>query len=82
MFQTLISVPAENRSVKMNVIVNGVEEILNSPLTLSDLLKEKEINSKTVVIEHNKVIIRENEYPTTNLNEGDALEILRILGGG
>jgi len=66
----------------MNVYVNGAEERIPSPLSVSDFLKEKEIVSRNVVVEYNGVILKSDEYGSTSLKESDRLEILRILGGG
>ncbi len=66
----------------MNVIINGIEEKLIPPLTLSEFLIQKSIDSRSVVIEFNGEIIKEQSYPSQLLKEDDVLEILRIVGGG
>ncbi len=66
----------------MNIFVNGVEEKLVPPLTLSEYLVRKNINSRSVVIEFNGEIIKDQTYPTLSLKNEDVIEILRIVGGG
>lgn len=66
----------------MNITVNGVEETLSEPLTISDYLLKREVEGKSVVIELNGQIIKDESYDTEILKEGDSFEILRILGGG
>lgn len=66
----------------MTIIVNGVRESLSPPMSVSEFLKEKEINSRNVVVEHNGNILKSGEYESASLGNEDRLEILRILGGG
>lgn len=66
----------------MKIIVNGAGEVTGSGISVSSYLKEKEINHKNVVVEHNGIILKGEMYSSTVLNEDDRLEILRILGGG
>jgi thiamine biosynthesis protein ThiS len=45
-------------------------------------LAERKIEPRLVVIEYNREIIDRDRYATTALSSGDALEIVKIVGGG
>ena len=62
--------------------LNGKEEILDRPLNLSDLLKQKDINPDITVVEHNMEIIPKDNYSNIFLQDKDKLEILKLVGGG
>jgi len=40
------------------------------------------VSPRAVAVEHNGVIIERDEYARTTLGEGDAVEIVRMVGGG
>ena len=62
--------------------VNGRDVELDSPTPLLTYLDELGVNSKAVAVELNGVIIDRDSYPTTLLNAGDVVEIVRMVGGG
>ena len=62
--------------------VNGRDVELDSPTPLLAYLDELGVNSKAVAVELNGVIIDRDSYPTTLLNAGDVVEIVRMVGGG
>jgi len=52
---------------------------LDQPISLRDLLKEKNIPEQAIVAELNGSILTDF---TSLLKEGDHLEIIRMVGGG
>ncbi len=65
----------------MKVKLNGkIEEI--SQTTVLDLLKARNIEPQMVSVEHNLKILEKDEFATTALREGDAVEFLYYMGGG
>lgn len=65
----------------MKVKLNGkIEEIQQT--TVLDLLKARNIEPQMVSVEHNLKILEKDEFATTTLKEGDALEFLYYMGGG
>ncbi|MEW6682589.1 MAG: sulfur carrier protein ThiS [Nitrospirota bacterium] len=65
----------------MKVKLNGkIEEIQQT--TVLDLLKARNIEPQMVSVEHNLKILEKEEFATTTLKEGDALEFLYYMGGG
>ena len=64
------------------IIINGKEESIDDGFSIGDLLKEKNLDFDSVVVEHNRVIIDKSDYDNIELKEKDLLEILRFVGGG
>lgn len=66
----------------MNLQINGEKRQIPLSLTVTDLLKTLDIDSRRVAVEINRVIIKKREYDNHNLNDGDAVEIVNFVGGG
>ena len=66
----------------MNLQINGEKRQIPLSLTVTDLLKTLDIDSRRVAVEINRVIIKKQEYDNHNLNDGDAVEIVNFVGGG
>ncbi len=66
----------------MKLMVNGKIEELQQPMTVSDYLKYKAIDTKLVIIEWNFTTPPREEWSRITLNEDDNLEIIKIVGGG
>jgi sulfur carrier protein len=62
--------------------INGELRDFSSPLSLSDLIEQLGMKSDRVAIELNREIAPRNSWDTTNLSEGDRLEIVHFVGGG
>jgi thiamine biosynthesis protein ThiS len=66
----------------MQIRVNGEEKSFDGPLTVALLLELLAMNPRLVVVEKNGVIVERSELGREDLEEGDVLEIVRIVGGG
>lgn len=66
----------------MEITVNGDIQSFDKSITIADFLEEKGIEPATVIIEHNRNIIKGSDYGATMLNHKDHIEILRFVGGG
>ena len=66
----------------MNLQINGEKRQIPLSLTVTELLKTLDIDSRQVAVEINRVIIKKQEYDNHNLNDGDAVEIVNFVGGG
>lgn len=66
----------------MKITLNGEPFDLAEPLTVSQLLSRLEIDSRRVAIEHNLVVLKRSTYDTTQIAEGDQVEIVNFVGGG
>ncbi len=66
----------------MKVTINGKSEALSQKLSLLQLLEEKGLDKKRVVVELNLKIIPQEDLQKTLLQEGDSLEIVSFVTGG
>ena len=62
--------------------INGKEVQLNGPTSLLDYLEKLGASPRAVAVEHNGVIIERDAYASMILSDGDAVEIVRMVGGG
>ena len=64
-------------------VVNGERRTVAAGSTLGDLLRSLELDPRTVVIEHNGVVLRDRSaYDSLALATGDNIEIVHFVGGG
>ena len=62
--------------------VNGKRRELAAETDLTSFLDELQIDSRAVAVAHNGEIVPRDRHPTIRLQEGDTLEIVRMVGGG
>jgi thiamine biosynthesis protein ThiS len=62
--------------------VNGKPVELERPIPLVLYLEQLGVNPRTVAVEHNGEIIQRTSFAAVVLNEGDVVEIVRMVGGG
>jgi thiamine biosynthesis protein ThiS len=62
--------------------INGKDVQLDGPTSLLAYLEKLGVSPRAVAVEHNGVIIERDAYASTTLGDGDALEIVRMVGGG
>jgi len=66
----------------MQISLNGEPKILDTALTVQDLLDHLQIPAGRVACEVNLKIIKRSFYGSTLLQEGDTVEIIQAIGGG
>jgi len=66
----------------MKVRVNGEEREIADGLNVARLLEELQIRPGRVVVELNRSIVSRETHASTQLKEGDTLEIVHFVGGG
>lgn len=66
----------------MELAVNGKPVAIGEGSNLLDLLSRQGLDPAVVVIEVNRCIIRKDSFGGYLLQAGDAVEILRFVGGG
>ena len=66
----------------MTIILNGDPVEVGGPLTLSALLAQLGVDARRVAVEHNLNVIKRPNYDTTQIQEGDQVEIVNFVGGG
>lgn len=63
-------------------MINGEPRTVPDPATLADVLAVLALDPRTVVVEHNRGIVRRPALGETPVAEGDTLEIVHFVGGG
>ncbi|PYO34624.1 MAG: thiamine biosynthesis protein ThiS [Gemmatimonadetes bacterium] len=66
----------------MEVVVNGSPKTVRPGVTLLELLAELALDPRTVVVEHNRRIVRRPALGETPVAAGDAIELVHFVGGG
>lgn len=67
----------------MKIFINrNEEEFDGEKLPLYELLEKKELTFKRLLIRVNGEVINEDNKGNVILNEGDQLDIVRIISGG
>lgn len=66
----------------MNISVNGENKEVKEGLSVKDLLETLEILPQGIAVELNREIVPRGHYAETLLKEGDAVEVVRMTGGG
>jgi sulfur carrier protein len=62
--------------------INGKDVELEGSTPLLTYIERLGVNPRAVAVELNGVILERESYARTQLNEGDAVEIVRMVGGG
>ncbi len=66
----------------MNLTINGDTRELVAPLTVAELLVQMALAGKRLAVERNGEIVPKGQHATTELADGDRLEIVVAVGGG
>ena len=66
----------------MTIILNGDRVDVAGPLTLSALLVHLGVDARRVAVEHNLNVVKRVNYDSTQVQEGDQVEIVNFVGGG
>jgi len=63
--------------------VNGTQKPVPVGSTLADLLASLGLDARTIVVEHNGIILRDrSSFASLELTSDDSLEIVHFVGGG
>ena len=66
----------------MNITLNGDTRAIPDGLSVEGLLAHLGIQTKKVAVERNLEIVPKSTFATTQLTDGDRLEIVHFIGGG
>jgi sulfur carrier protein len=65
----------------MKLLLNGQEREVQAT-QVEDLVAELGLPLAAALVEHNGTALLRSEWATTNLQNGDRLEIIRMVAGG
>lgn len=68
----------------MKIVINGEEKnIENDSLTVEELLESSNVEMPDMVsVQLNGAFVDRDAYPSTEVNDGDAVDFLYYMGGG
>jgi sulfur carrier protein len=66
----------------MEITLNGEKRLYKGPATLPGLLESLGVRPGTVVVEINFRIVPRESLSKETIREGDAIEVIRLVGGG
>ena len=66
----------------MHIQLNGETYTLSETLSVAGLLEHLQLAGRRVAVELNFEIVPRSQYETTQLKEGDAVEVVHAIGGG
>ncbi len=65
------------------IIVNGEDQEVQLPVTVSELIKlNKVFQPEMVSVQVNEEFVEREDFDTTQINEGDSVDFLYFMGGG
>jgi sulfur carrier protein len=62
--------------------VNGEKRKLEGPVKLTAFLETLDFNPRYVAVAHNGTVLQRQQWSEIVLQDGDVLEIVRMVGGG
>ncbi|HMP02570.1 MAG TPA: sulfur carrier protein ThiS [Gemmatales bacterium] len=68
--------------MSLRVILNGEERTLSSGTSLAALLRELGVDDRRVAIEVNEHLVPRTRHAVCEIQEGDRIEIVTLVGGG
>ena len=66
----------------MTIILNGDRVDVGGPMTLTALLLQLGVDARRVAVEHNLNVVKRAHYDSTQIQDGDQVEIVNFVGGG
>jgi thiamine biosynthesis protein ThiS len=72
----------QDQTTTIDITLNGKSAIVPAGSTIADLLIERELTERLVVVELNGVIVPRSDFDATIFYAGDQVEIVHFVGGG
>lgn len=66
----------------LNLTINDCVQAFDAPLSVTQLLEQLDLIGKPVAVELNLELVPHAQHATTQLSDGDCLEIVSLTGGG
>ena len=66
----------------MEITINGESKEVRDGITVTELLEEINTPAVGVAVELNRAIVPRSLHSSTILQDGDLLEIVKMVGGG
>jgi sulfur carrier protein len=66
----------------VKVQINGEAREIQRAQNVVELVEELGLPAPAILVEHNGLALRRDEWPTRALAEGDRIELVRVVAGG
>ena len=66
----------------IDILVNGEQRAVPDGASLLELLETLQLDARTVVVEHNRTIVRRSDLAQVRVSPGDMVELVHFVGGG
>mgnify|MGYP001205392192 FL=1 len=66
----------------MQISVNGQVRQLPCEITIAELLKDLNLDPRTLAVERNLQLVPRAQHGMVQLVEGDKIEVVTLVGGG
>jgi thiamine biosynthesis protein ThiS len=66
----------------VKITLKGDPYEIAGPVTVAELLAGLSIDARRVAVEHNLIVLKRAAFETTNVRDGDEVEIVNFVGGG
>lgn len=66
----------------MNITLNGELKTIEAGTGLLALMDSYQLNPEATAVQYNEEILERDAFASININEGDRIELIRIVGGG
>lgn len=66
----------------MKIFLNGEEKILETKMTIAELIEKFELDVKKIAVEKDLEIVNPDLFSSTVIDEGSRIEIVHFIGGG
>jgi len=68
-------------SEHISIQLNGEAQTVTAR-TLAELVAELDLEKRMIAIERNLEVVPKSQYAVTELQEGDRIELVHMIGGG
>jgi len=66
----------------ITVTINGASVRLDQPVSIAELLRSVEVPPNYLAVEINAEVVPREDHTTHLVNDGDAVEVVTLVGGG
>ncbi len=66
----------------MNIQLNGINRAVNPSWTIADLLADLKIENRYCAVERNREVVPRELHAECQLQSGDQIEVVTLVGGG
>lgn len=65
------------------ITVNGKAQEVETPITVAEMIKNNNVSQPDMVsVQVNEEFVERDDFPTTELKDGDVVDFLYFMGGG